>query len=129
MGIPGHMNEAFVKAKIVPHGILPIISAFSKTIIWKLFHDRVVNAVQGEALFWTCLYRHGDERAVRVAWSFAACRERNSSLFFDGNEINPIDKTYNSQSARRLTSLGGISLGIVSQNLLERDRCDFFPAS
>lgn len=59
-----HLDKAFVKAQIMPDGVLPTLLVFLKER--KLFGDVSVYFTKGSAFGLTVLYRHGDERDVRV---------------------------------------------------------------
>ena len=60
-------HEAFVEGEVVSNGVPPAL-VLSVAVVGKVLCYEVVNAVQSQPLFLRALYRHGDERNVRVWW-------------------------------------------------------------
>jgi len=70
--LPGHLDETFVEAEVVPDGVLPALAVVP--VVREALHDEVVNAVEGDFALVGRVDGHGDEGDVRVGWFLVVLR-------------------------------------------------------
>lgn len=66
--VAGHLDEALVETEIVADRILPALLVI--TVVGKVLHDELVDAVKGESFFGRLPDGHHDERVVAVGRFF-----------------------------------------------------------
>jgi hypothetical protein len=64
--IPRDFHEAFIEAKVMSYTILPAL--FVLSIVWKAFHDELIDSIECTTFVWCILNGHCYECNVTVRW-------------------------------------------------------------